>query len=96
MAVSRWDSISATMTWDVGPLLSLRTRPCWSRLESAISKGAARSVDWIHLPVPKSRVDAACFAPLKQLRLADTELHLGLLHSDGELGTRESDVWACD
>ena len=56
---------------------------------NAILKGATRSVDWIHLPVPKSRVDAAYFAPLKQLELGDTELYLGLLHPDDELVTRE-------
>ncbi len=53
------------------------------------SRSATRSVDWIDLPVPKSRVDAAYFAPLKQLELGDTELYLGLLHPDDELGTRE-------
>ncbi len=31
---------------------------------NAILKGATRSVDWMHLLVPKSRVDAAYFAPL--------------------------------
>ena len=56
---------------------------------NAILKGAKRSVDWIHLPVPKSRVDAAYFAPLEQLELADAELYLGLLHADDEDGTRE-------
>ena len=55
---------------------------------NAILKGAARPVDWIHLPVPKSRVDAAYFAPLEQLELGDTELYLGLLHADDEDGTR--------
>lgn len=56
---------------------------------NAILKGATRPVDWIHLPVPKSRVDAAFFAPLAQLELGGTELYLGLLHPDNEERTRE-------
>lgn len=55
---------------------------------NAILKGATRPVDWIHLPVPKSSVDAASFAPLEPLALG-TELYLGLLHPDGEERTRE-------
>ncbi|HEV2546494.1 MAG TPA: hypothetical protein VGU20_04100 [Stellaceae bacterium] len=41
----------------------------------------ARPLDFLHLPVPKSRSDAAYFAPLKQLKLpSDTTLYLGLIH----------------
>lgn len=43
------------------------------KVGNAILKGVTRPVDWIHLPVPKSRVDAAYFAPLEQLELG-TEL----------------------
>lgn len=53
---------------------------------NAILKGATRPVDWIHLTVPKSRADAAYFAPLKQLELGTTELYLGLLHPEDEEG----------
>lgn len=48
-----------------------------------------KSVDWIHLPVPESRADAAYLAPLKQLELGTSELYLGLLHPEDEEGTRE-------
>lgn len=48
-----------------------------------ILSGVDRSIQFIHLPVPKDRVDDAYFAPLGALDLpADTELHLGLVHHD--------------
>ncbi len=56
---------------------------------NAIVKGITRPVDWLHMPVPKSRVDADYFSPLKQLDIGDTELYLGLLHADDEEGSRE-------
>ena len=40
-----------------------------------------RPLDWLHLPVPRDRDDAAYFAPLANLRLsAESALYLGLLH----------------
>jgi hypothetical protein len=43
----------------------------------------ARPLDFLHLPVPQDRDDAAYFAPLSQLALpAGCELFLGLLHLD--------------
>lgn len=56
---------------------------------NAILKGATRPVNWIHLPVSKSRADVAYFAPLKQLELGTTELYLGYPHPEDEEGTRE-------
>lgn len=47
------------------------------------------TVFWIHLPVPKSPVDAAYFAPLGQLELSSAELYLGLLHPNVEEGTKK-------
>ena len=54
-------------------------------------RGLAGKLDWLHLPVPRDRSDAAYFAPLRDLRLQpETELYLGLVHSsDGEEGTRK-------
>ena len=49
---------------------------------------ARRSIDWIHLPVPKDRLDAAYFEPLKMLDIGHAELFLGLVHSHDEDGTR--------
>ena len=42
-----------------------------------------RSMQFIHLPVPKSRDDDAYFSPLKTLELPDgCDLYLGLIHHD--------------
>src|SRR5262245_22400406 len=53
-------------------------------------RGMTRSVDLIHMPVPRDRTDAAYFAPLRRLALpAGTQLCLGLVHyTDGVAGTR--------
>lgn len=55
-----------------------------------VSRGLARPLDWLHLPVPKERADAAYFAPLQKLSLSQrTELYLGLVHAvDGAEGTQ--------
>jgi hypothetical protein len=43
----------------------------------------ARTLDFLHLPVPQDRVDDAYFAPLRQLRLpTGTTPYLGLIHHD--------------
>jgi hypothetical protein len=49
-----------------------------------------RSIQWLHLPVPRDRTDDAYFAPLREMRLRpETELYLGLVHfTDGVAGTR--------
>jgi hypothetical protein len=45
---------------------------------------APRPVDFVHMPVPKDRSDAAYFAPLERLaRRPETELFLGLVHFTG-------------
>jgi hypothetical protein len=58
---------------------------------NGIAAGLARPLTWLHLPVPRSRTDAAYFAPLRQLDLAEeTELYLGLVHrTDGVAGTKQ-------
>ncbi|MBF6221452.1 hypothetical protein IU479_25455 [Nocardia abscessus] len=50
--------------------------------------GLDRPVNWIHLPVPRSRIDAEYFEPLADLALPpETDLHLGLVHAtDGRAG----------
>ena len=59
-------------------------------LANRVAAGLSRPLNWVHLPVPRDRDDAAYFAPLEDLRLAsDTELYLGLVHStDGLAGSR--------
>jgi hypothetical protein len=58
---------------------------------NAISAGVKRTINWIHMPVPRNRSNDAYFAPLKDLRLhPETELYLGLVHlTDGVEGTRQ-------
>ena len=58
---------------------------------NAVSAGVRRPINWIHMPVPRSRTDDAYFAPLRDLRLRpETELYLGLVHiHDGEDGARQ-------
>ena len=52
--------------------------------------GDRHPVEWIHMPVPKGRVDVAYFLPLEQLKLpARTRLYLGLVHAHDEGGTRK-------
>jgi hypothetical protein len=55
-----------------------------------ISRQMARPIQLIHMPVPRSRDDAAYFEPLKRLVLQPaTELCLGLIHyTDGIDGTK--------
>ena len=46
-----------------------------------------RPLDFLHLPVPRDRSDAAYFAPLRNLHLATgTTLYLGLIHHDDPAG----------
>jgi len=58
---------------------------------NAISAGVKRTINWIHMPVPRNRTDDAYFAPLRNLQLhPETELYLGLVHyTDGVEGTRK-------
>jgi hypothetical protein len=59
-------------------------------LANAVSGSVARSVTWLHLPVPRDRDDQGYFTPLSDLRLQPgCELYLGLVHqTGGAAGTR--------
>jgi hypothetical protein len=59
-------------------------------LANRLSAGATRSIELIHMPVPRDRSDEAYFEPLRRLKLRPgTELCLGLVHyTDGIEGTR--------
>ena len=58
-------------------------------IANGLSRQLARRLDFIHMPVPKNRVDDAYYAPLAELMLpADTELYLGLIHHDDHEGDR--------
>ncbi|HEX3160972.1 MAG TPA: hypothetical protein VHQ92_00190, partial [Pseudolabrys sp.] len=56
-----------------------------------LSADIKRTIQLIHMPVPRDRNDDAYFAPLKRLRLKpETELCLGLVHfTDGFAGTQK-------
>jgi methionine synthase II (cobalamin-independent) len=55
-----------------------------------VTSESGRPLQWIHVPVPIARNDAAYFAPFANLRLhTETELFLGLVHhADGVEGTK--------
>lgn len=60
-----------------------------AELVGAILGRARRPVDFIHLPVPRERDDAAYFAPFRDLRPPErTRLYLGLIHHDDVAGDR--------
>jgi hypothetical protein len=56
---------------------------------TAIHRNVTRSIDWLHIPVPRAHDDDEFYAPLARLPLdGHTELYLGLLHlDDGIEGT---------
>ena len=52
-----------------------------------ILAGLARSLQFVHMPAPRHRDDAAYYAPLAGLRLPeDCELYLGVIHHDDREG----------
>ena len=60
-----------------------------AELAQAIFDRVHRPVNFLHLPVPKTRDDPAYFAPLAGLRLPEgTRLYLGLIHYDDAPGDR--------
>ena len=60
------------------------------KVANAVARSLTRDLDWLHLPVPKERSDAAYYQSLESLRLhPGTELYLGLVHAgDGTEGTQ--------
>jgi hypothetical protein len=58
--------------------------------------GLQREMNFLHLPVPQDRSDAAYFAPLKNLDLPSaTELYLGLIHHGDASGDKARIAAAC-
>jgi hypothetical protein len=66
---------------DMGDMVDMANR---------LSDGIERTIELIHMPVPRDRADDGYFASLARLRLKpETELCLGLVHhTDGVAGTR--------
>ena len=49
-----------------------------------------RQLDFLHMPVPRDRVDDAYYAPLAKLNLPpETELYLGLIHHQDHSGDKQ-------
>jgi hypothetical protein len=60
-----------------------------AELTEAILAGVRRRVDFLHLPVPQDRDDAAYLLPIGRLRRPETlRLYLGLIHHDDRTGDR--------
>lgn len=60
-----------------------------TELANGILGRVQRRVDFLHLPVPRERDDAAYFVPLHAMRLPlDARLYLGLIHHADEAGDR--------
>ena len=56
-------------------------------IANGIVSGLNRRLDFVHMPVPQDRTDAAYFRPLRGLEIPDdTEVMLGLIHYDDEGG----------
>lgn len=54
-----------------------------ANVAAALFSGSPRAIDWVHLPVPIERDDAAYFAPLGAVAWPEaTELYLGLVHHE--------------
>ncbi|EHK98340.1 hypothetical protein M7I_5812 [Glarea lozoyensis 74030] len=61
-------------------------------LNNLIQKFVERKINWVHLPVPKSRVDVKYFEPLKGMEVkghGETEFYLGLVHANDCEGTKK-------
>lgn len=61
------------------------------RLSNALCGSISRAVNWIYMPVPRGRTDAAYYSPLADLHVKpETRIYLGLIHySDGLEGAGE-------
>ena len=58
-------------------------------LATSVRGALARRIDFLHMPVPKDRVDAAYFKPLAELpRALAGSVYLGLIHYDDHAGDR--------
>jgi hypothetical protein len=58
------------------------------RMANVAISSSKRRVDWVHMPVPINRSDDAYFAPLRELKSADSSVFLGLIHlGDGTEGS---------
>ena len=58
-------------------------------IANGVVAGLRRSLQFVHVPAPKHRDDAAYYAPLGDLGLSEgCELYLGLIHHDDREGDK--------
>jgi hypothetical protein len=58
-------------------------------IATGIVAGVRRPIDFLHLPVPKDRLDETYYLPLSRLALPqETDLYLGLVHFDDDAGNK--------
>ena len=59
------------------------------RMAADVRQALTRRIDFLHMPVPRDRTDAAYFKPLAELpRALATVVYLGLVHYDDRAGDR--------
>jgi hypothetical protein len=59
-------------------------------MADGLRQALRRRINFLHMPVPRDRTDAAYFRPLTGLRdYDDSDLYLGLIHHDDSDGDRE-------
>lgn len=59
-------------------------------IANAMAASVSRPINFLHMPVPRPRSDAAYFAPLAELEMPpETELYLGLIHYDDAEGNAQ-------
>ncbi len=67
------------------PIVPIKSLDLCVRLANASVARSGRRVDFVHIPAPQDRTDEAFYAPLKNLKLGDTKLYLGLIHHTDNL-----------
>jgi len=67
------------------PIVPIKSLDLCVRLANASVARSRRRVDFVHIPAPQDRTDDAFYAPLKNLKLGDTKLYLGLIHHTDNL-----------
>ncbi len=76
-------------TWPQKPALMPEDLSLSVMFANAAVSNSGRAVDFVHMTVPKNRVDDMYFRPLRDLQIGETAVYLGVINSDGVEGARE-------